>query len=299
MLLVSSRPALCRAPGQSELDWVLPEDVRQTLGIEEWRFPAFYLHAEPDAAARIDTWVGGSQGQGSASASSSASLIVCVSPGSLDLLAPLLPHPWPHHLFLGLMGDGSARKAEALGFPPQALIYPSMQRGESQDSEGLLALLAKRPPFAHMLLLKGNGGNLDLAPALRGLCPALEVLQAYRRVPADAVSVSVLGAQLMARLQSPSQPAQPGLHPRVSGPGLTPPNGSAAMPPLVFYLTSSEAVDVLTPILETIRPHIAAVVTTHARIQARAAQLAWPSPECILPGASALEQRLRALLHAR
>ncbi len=281
MLLISSRPALVRpaSAGAGEVpqsDWALPSSLRERLQVEEWRFPAFHLHVQADAAQRMSAWTQRALG--------SRALIVCVSPGSLELLWPLLPQPWPDCLLLGLMGDGSAAKAMALGVPEQALVYPSQRRGESQDSGGLLARLGALDPFDTIMLLKGNGGNLDLAPALEGLCRDVEVVQAYRRTAADAPSVNDLLRRVM-QWREPRAPAA---------------SAASSIAPVVFYLTSSEAVDVLAPVITSVAAGVheaqrsgrIAIITTHPRIEERAIERGLSLVVCLSPGVDSLAQWL-------
>lgn len=292
LLFISSRPALWRPGQEPELEWVLPADFRQQTGVEEWRFPAFGLSVEREAEAQIAAWLGGCD------LHTQRCLIVCVSPGSLSLLAGLFPSPWPSGLFLGLMGDGSAAKARGLEIPSEALVYPSMSQGQSQDSEGLLGCLRSVPAFDRALLLKGNGGNLDLAPALQRVCPHLAVLQAYRRDVPSAGEIEAFKQRLSVALSdvadssaqiaetAEASAAPEGSQQRSSGTAMH------AGRRVVFYLTSSEAAYILAPVVQSCGADERAVWVTHPRIEASALQNGLTDVQCMQPGLAVLRQRM-------
>lgn len=298
VLLISCRPALCRPDHAPLTEWALTPDFRQQHGIEEWCWPAFDLSVQHDAVPAIAQWLNSIQPLLASTPEVAGRfavrpLVVVVSPGALELLRPYLPDPWPADLYLGLMGDASAARASRLGIPESALVYPRQDRGESQESAALLQRLAEQRRhaagvspsdafirFAPVLLLKGNGGNLHLAPALRqlaqsavsqgpdagalrGLPDAFTEIEAYRRKPAG-----ITGQQLS---------------------GLSHWKGKQ---PVVCYLTSSEAAVRIGVPVQQHAPGAVHFLATHPKIEAAARAAGLHSVECILPGEPMLRARM-------
>lgn len=272
LLLISTRPALCRPGAAPAVEAVLPVDWCVNHNVVEWQWPAFHLHISADAPTAMAQWFTHCRPVRSVApetprmpATSLASdWVVVVSPGALALLQPLFPPVWPRTVQLGLMGDGSAALARRLGLPEECLIYPRQALQESQDSAALLERLAEAPTPRRILLLKGNAGNPSLAAGLHALSPAVTVLEAYQRQPQRLTN-----GQIAALRQQVA-------------------TGYA-----VLYLTSSEAVGLMLPALVGLPTDRLRVLVTHARIQAAAQAAGWPTVECIAPGSASLKAALQ------
>lgn len=105
-------------------------------------------------------------------------IAVFVSPSALDAVMNRLPHGWPAHLSVAVMGPGSAIKARALGL--ERIIAPTSQF----DSAGLLQVPAMQDLSGRRIVLfRGDGGREELPQTLKERGAQLTLVCAYRRLP--------------------------------------------------------------------------------------------------------------------
>lgn len=158
------------------------------LGAEVLDFPLIVIRPCADASmvaalrARLDT----------------LALAFFVSPTAVQLGLPLLA-PWPAHLPMATVGEGSANALRSAGC--RNLIVPAA----GADSEALLAMPAFQEAIARggaVLLVGGEGGRGLIASALRDLGIEVVRLDCYRRVLPDVSVAPLLGAARARRLDA-------------------------------------------------------------------------------------------------
>jgi uncharacterized protein HemX/uroporphyrinogen-III synthase len=228
-------------------------------------FPVFELSPDLPAIEQIAQWIVEQSAR-------SKRMLVFVSPSVLELAVTTLG-AWPEHMLCGVMGNQSKALAVKLGIPEQQILAPSgTDDGQSEDSDGLANLIAQSfdQGSLDVIVCKGPRGRVEFPEKLRSLGHDVRVLECYDRQPI------VQTAQDCERLFNTRDK-------------------------LVFWITSSETVDVLDSQLgrfSTEKRNLlrtsTTVLTTHPRITLKCKELGYAHVEEIATGIQSVHTWLKA-----
>jgi uroporphyrinogen-III synthase len=233
--------------------------------------PAFELSTNVSANEQVQQWLGATIG--------SKRMVVFVSPGSIELTRQFFPPLWPENLLCGLMGEGSAAKAQQFGIPQAALFYPTTESAFSQDSAGLFYLMQSHNQTPdHMLIVKGPRGRKQFAQDCVEAGVSVKEVCGYHRNPTVWATESI--HQLTLALNE----------------------FCSAKRKVVWSMTSSEAVENIRQALYTVLPSNlinaamrAPVLTTHTAISWAAREAGFESVHEIAVGEHALQKAIKAI----